>query len=581
MPPTELAASLEALWRDAGIPCDLACWHRRSGSRWSTGNTVLPAASLIKIPLAIAAYEAASRGALDLEERVSVAALPDDEEREFDNLGLAPAGYQHPWRKVLDRSLTESDNAATNALIDRLGLDAITPLAQAVGLTATCLRRRMLDPEAREQGRENLTTAAEMALLLGRLAEGALLDPASTAELLAMLGQQRSREKLAAGLSAGLRFAHKTGELPGYRHDAGLVGDDHGWAIAALTGPAPGREAEADALLARTMTVVQGWVAQLEAREAVAAAWLEASRKGADARLLQDTRTLAWLDGHLAVLGETTEPERLAPPPTLHVELGARLLTARAGVVTAPCLQLRRGPGHAHELVSQARLGDELALLDEVEEWTLVRTLDGYVAWGRSTNLAPGAPPPADAILIAPLVAVPTSDGRVLQLSAGTRLASRGQGTYGLGDGSLVALAAQDVRMLGSGGGIEAMLAFARRFLGLPYVWGGTSGWGIDCSGLTQLSHLVMGVALPRDADQQQAALPPVPEVGDLLPGDLVFFPGHVGLYLGEGCYLHAAAKPGCVVINSFDPASAIFEPSLRASFSGGGRTPLRVPASI
>jgi hypothetical protein len=530
---------------------------------------------LIKIPLAIAAYEAADRGVLDLDETLAVIALADDDEREFDNLGHAPAHTRHSWRKILDRTLTESDNAATNALIDRLGLDAIAPLCEALGLEATRLQRRMLDAEARAAGRENHTTAIEMAVILGRLAEGALLAPAATSELLGLLGQQRSREKLASGLPAGVRFAHKTGELQGHRHDAGVVGDDHGWVIAALTSPPAGREAEADALLARTMTVVHAWVAQLEAREAVARAWLDGAREGGDPRLVHDTRTLAWLDGRLTLLGESTEAARLAPPPGLQLQNGARLLAGRPGMVTAPCLQLRRGPGHAHELVSQARLGDRLELLDEVEEWMLVRTTDGYLAWGRSSNLAPAPPGEFDAVVATPLVAVEAADGRVLQLSAGTGLLRLGGGRYRLGDGTEVEMPEADTRLLASPSTVAEMLRLARRFLGLPYLWGGSTGWGIDCSGLVQLCHRVMGVEVPRDADQQQAALPPVARVEDLLPGDAVFFPGHVGLYLGDGRYIHAAAKPGCVVINSFDPSSPIHDASLLASFTGGGRTPL------
>lgn len=88
------------------------------------------------------------------------------------------------------------------------------------------------------------------------------------------------------------------------------------------------------------------------------------------------------------------------------------------------------------------------------------------------------------------------------------------------------------------------LVAQARKFLGLQYLWGGTSGFGFDCSGLTHSIYLAYGVVIPRDADRQAAAGTPVAWTA-LQPGDLVFFYdgsviGHVGIYIGNGDMIDA-----------------------------------------
>jgi cell wall-associated NlpC family hydrolase len=88
------------------------------------------------------------------------------------------------------------------------------------------------------------------------------------------------------------------------------------------------------------------------------------------------------------------------------------------------------------------------------------------------------------------------------------------------------------------------VVAEARKFLGLQYLWGGTSGFGFDCSGLTHSIYLAYGVVIPRDADRQAAAGTLV--TGPLRPGDLVFYRessgviGHVGIYIGGGKMIDA-----------------------------------------
>lgn len=110
--------------------------------------------------------------------------------------------------------------------------------------------------------------------------------------------------------------------------------------------------------------------------------------------------------------------------------------------------------------------------------------------------------------------------------------------------------------LLKDGQGMQNLASAAETFLGTPYLWGGNSGAGIDCSGLVQAAVLACGLACPRDSDQQRR------ELGDFLPdgavvqrGDLIFWRGHVGLMLDDAQLLHANAHHMAVACEPFEDA--------------------------
>lgn len=113
----------------------------------------------------------------------------------------------------------------------------------------------------------------------------------------------------------------------------------------------------------------------------------------------------------------------------------------------------------------------------------------------------------------------------------------------------------------------------AKQYLGVQYRWGGRSTAGIDCSGLTSESYMLNGILIYRDAKIEPGF--PVHEIPkeEMLPGDLLYFPGHIAMYMGAGKYIHSTGKPGSggVVINSLNPKDADYRSDLAKSWYRSG----------
>jgi cell wall-associated NlpC family hydrolase len=100
-------------------------------------------------------------------------------------------------------------------------------------------------------------------------------------------------------------------------------------------------------------------------------------------------------------------------------------------------------------------------------------------------------------------------------------------------------------------------VAVADMFLGTPYLWGGSSRWGLDCSGLVQQALVACGMACPRDSDQQGELGREVPEDEPLRRGDLIFWKGHVGLMASDDLMIHANAHHMAVAYEPLAEAAA------------------------
>ncbi len=97
----------------------------------------------------------------------------------------------------------------------------------------------------------------------------------------------------------------------------------------------------------------------------------------------------------------------------------------------------------------------------------------------------------------------------------------------------------------------QAIVAAARTYLGVPYVWGGNGYDGIDCSGLTRAAHLAVGISIERHSSSQRAGGKDVGGIENALPGDIVCYQGHVGIYIGGGQMIHAPQTGDVVRIAS------------------------------
>jgi cell wall-associated NlpC family hydrolase len=245
-----------------------------------------------------------------------------------------------------------------------------------------------------------------------------------------------------------------------------------------------------------------------------------------------------------------------------------------SGVVAGSVVNLYSQPSADVDVVSQAVLGTELVIEGDQDGWYYVRMPDDYrgwieAAWVRVHAPGEGAYPTTAQVaeiqsLLAFLYYAPSASARApaLQVTLGVRLEADeeqdGWVPVTLPDRSVlwvqrghVALGAADT--VRSRGTVAEVLATAQRFLGLPYLWGGTTPLGIDCSGFVQLVYRWHGVHLVRDSHLQytQPGLMPVGR-DDLQAGDLLFFGReritHVGLSMGDGAFIHATTHKWPVV---------------------------------
>jgi beta-lactamase class A len=184
----------------------------------------MPSASTIKVLISVALWEAVAAGALD-----SSARVPASEMTLGDPDALVP-GFDPATEFALSDldllMLSVSDNDATNAIIDRVGMDAVNAVGARLGLTHTVLRRHMLDLAAVKDGRDNTTSAADLAALMAALGAAAGIAPEIAERVLHGLGRSQHRDIIPRYLPLSVTsVACKQGDIAAVRHDAALISD--------------------------------------------------------------------------------------------------------------------------------------------------------------------------------------------------------------------------------------------------------------------------------------------------------------------------------------------------------------------
>jgi SH3-like domain-containing protein len=251
------------------------------------------------------------------------------------------------------------------------------------------------------------------------------------------------------------------------------------------------------------------------------------------------------------------------------------------GLVTLSVINIRKFPDHRAEMVSQSVSGTPVRILKNKKSWFLIRTPDDYIGWVESLSVEPmtsagmAAWKGSDRVIAIAssgwIYSSPDESGIIGDFVAGCIFVREGVGQsytkVRLPDGREGFIASRSltgfnywkdhVRCTG-----ETIVSTASGFTGVPYLWGGTSSKGFDCSGFSQTVYYLNGIILRRDASLQalHGTKVDISEgYGQLKPGDLLFFGTkknsgyhvtHVAIYEGDGEYINAAGR---IIANSLD----------------------------
>ncbi|TPJ44668.1 NlpC/P60 family protein [Mesorhizobium sp. B2-5-4] len=227
-----------------------------------------------------------------------------------------------------------------------------------------------------------------------------------------------------------------------------------------------------------------------------------------------------------------------------------RFVAGRPARISVSVADIRKAPALDSGVNTQALFGDDVLVFENREGWAWIQAeRDGYVGYVADAMLGERDHAPTHIISVPRTFLYPGPDLRFPisgQLSMGSTVTVTGaaetRGTHYALLPSGEALIAGHLQPIGEVAG--DYVSVAETFLGTPYLWGGVSGFGIDCSGLVQLAMRMAGREVLRDSDMQANSvgepLQPGPDYTGLRRGDLVFWKGHVAIMTGAETMIHA-----------------------------------------
>lgn len=245
----------------------------------------------------------------------------------------------------------------------------------------------------------------------------------------------------------------------------------------------------------------------------------------------------------------------------------ARYVVGQAARIAVPVADLHAAPDVKTGLSTQLLLGAAVTVFDEADGWAWIQAVrDGYVGYLPASDLQTSGLPATHRVRAPRTFVYSEPDLRSPRnavLSLGSEVTVTGHAET---RGTLYAILASNEAVIASHlchreACATDYVAVAETLINTPYLWGGSSAFGIDCSGLVQLSMQMAGIAVLRDSDMQAGtigtAIDPGIGYAGLRRGDLVFWKGHVGIMTGPGALLHATGHTMLVSAERLDDAVA------------------------